>query len=949
MATNYPTSLDSFTDPAGTDPLTSPDHAGQHTDKNDAVEALEAKVGVNSSAVSTSLDYQMENHAHTSGSDDGGTVAAANISIADAGNDFTATTVEGALDELQADNETHAAAADPHTGYVLESLYDAKGDIITASADNTPAKTTVGADDTILMADSGATGGVKWVASASPSAVSTAAATGTADTFTRGDHVHAHEAAHLAHDTAWAAKGDLAVGTANDTAAILTAGADGKVLQALASEATGLVWADASAGAALDVQVDAVSIEDPVDEINFTTGLDVTTPGAGRVVVAVDASELDHDAMGGTNTHDEDDLTPDTVLIEETLAITGIITPTDTGTQDDYNPSGMSAASVVSWSSSSAALTLNGIDPGPSGHMLWLYNNSAVGSPYTITLVDQAGTSTFEFLLPGEQNVVIPPKSGVMLYYKAATTQWILFGEGLPSSDIYTRSIYITHEQMTDDGASAVTAGSTGTPPDSMSHYAFDNTNTEGVNFEFMLPGDLDVNNPDLVMTMFWGTAGDFGATDTVRWRFNWLMIDDADSTVASGTSVTDDVDPGTTYDTSELIVTEHTNQVDSTGYTPGAALVRCNLSRLAATAGDDFASNVRLYGVKFEYTAEVPVGATGGGGAISLEDLDDVDSATPEIGDALVWDGTEWIPESSGTNVNADPFYGDGSDGAIDFDGTNTFGFTTEAGGAPTLSYTLDRPIWGTVITIRAGITVQTDSFPIFGRKLTIEATGILDNKGGNASGLTAGANSNTRVYGGKNAGATGRNDTVGVGASSSNQTLVPVEATTVSRGGSGGQAGAQAAGTAGTIGQWALTTGLYSWRHAQGIAHGRGEATSVAGSTWSTGSGGGAGSLSDAAGTTVSGGGGGSGGIIGLIVKWISNQGTITVVGGNGGTATTTSTGVAGGGGGGGGGIVFVACRYYTGNNPIVTGGSPGSGVGGAGAAAAGADGWYNIVKGP
>jgi hypothetical protein len=115
----------------------------------------------------------------------------------------------------------HAAAGDPHTGYVLESLLDAKGDLISASADNTPIKLTVGADDTILMADAAAASGLKWVAAASPSAVGTAAATGTADTFTRGDHVHAHETAHLAHDTLWDAAGDLVQGTGLDTAAKL--------------------------------------------------------------------------------------------------------------------------------------------------------------------------------------------------------------------------------------------------------------------------------------------------------------------------------------------------------------------------------------------------------------------------------------------------------------------------------------------------------------------------------------------------------------------------------------------------------------------------------------------------------------------------------------------------------------------------------------------------------
>ena len=59
MATNFPTSLDSLTNPVAGDTLSSPSHAGQHTNANDAIEALEAKVGVNSSAVTTSLDYKV--------------------------------------------------------------------------------------------------------------------------------------------------------------------------------------------------------------------------------------------------------------------------------------------------------------------------------------------------------------------------------------------------------------------------------------------------------------------------------------------------------------------------------------------------------------------------------------------------------------------------------------------------------------------------------------------------------------------------------------------------------------------------------------------------------------------------------------------------------------------------------------------------------------------------
>jgi hypothetical protein len=61
MATSFPTGLDALTNPTGSSSLTSPDHAGQHTDANDAIEALQAKVGVNGSAVTSSLDYKITN------------------------------------------------------------------------------------------------------------------------------------------------------------------------------------------------------------------------------------------------------------------------------------------------------------------------------------------------------------------------------------------------------------------------------------------------------------------------------------------------------------------------------------------------------------------------------------------------------------------------------------------------------------------------------------------------------------------------------------------------------------------------------------------------------------------------------------------------------------------------------------------------------------------------
>lgn len=56
---NFPTSLDTLTNPSSSDTLDSPSHSGQHSDINDAVEALETKVGVNSSAVNTTHDFKL--------------------------------------------------------------------------------------------------------------------------------------------------------------------------------------------------------------------------------------------------------------------------------------------------------------------------------------------------------------------------------------------------------------------------------------------------------------------------------------------------------------------------------------------------------------------------------------------------------------------------------------------------------------------------------------------------------------------------------------------------------------------------------------------------------------------------------------------------------------------------------------------------------------------------
>ena len=70
MTTSFPGALDGFTNPVGSDSESTIPHHIQHTHANDAIAALEQKVGVNNSSVTSTLDYLVKTaanpgHSHT--------------------------------------------------------------------------------------------------------------------------------------------------------------------------------------------------------------------------------------------------------------------------------------------------------------------------------------------------------------------------------------------------------------------------------------------------------------------------------------------------------------------------------------------------------------------------------------------------------------------------------------------------------------------------------------------------------------------------------------------------------------------------------------------------------------------------------------------------------------------------------------------------------------------
>lgn len=285
---------------------------------------------------------------------------------------------------------------------------------------------------------------------------------------------------------------------------------------------------------------------------------------------------------------------------------------------------------------------------------------------------------------------------------------------------------------------------------------------------------------------------------------------------------------------------------------------------------------------------------------------------------------------------ANSSDLFGDGSDGALAYDGA-----ATVLGVAPVANvYTLTRDIMASAITISSGVTIKTGGFIVYctGTLTFTDATSVIQMDGAAASGSSgAAANGAAGSWQANNgAGAAGRTGTSGPGSNAAASSNAVGGA-----GGNGGAAGGNGGGNGATPSAPAASLG--STRTLQFLLLRRLMQTSGSGPTAAVyGQGGGGGGLTHTTGTG-NGGGGGSGGLHANVwARFVSGAGLISANGGAGAAASATGADNAGGGGGGGGGYASLVTSTPS---PAVTvqanGGAGGAGAGGGSAGATGSAG--------
>jgi hypothetical protein len=190
------------------------------------------------------------------------------------------------------------------------------------------------------------------------------------------------------------AKGDLLVGSANDTIGTLSVGSNGQVLQADSSTATGLKWADTNVISNPTISgltiSDASIVFEGATADAFETTLTVTDPTADRTVTIPNATTT----LVGTDTTD--------TLTNKTLTSASLTTPTITtatfkdgvvrGLEEDVNVVASAASGTINFDVDTASV--------------WYYTSNATAN-HTLNIRYSSSVSLNTALATGDAITVV--------------------------------------------------------------------------------------------------------------------------------------------------------------------------------------------------------------------------------------------------------------------------------------------------------------------------------------------------------------------------------------------------------------------------------------------------------------------------------------------------------------------------------------------------------------
>jgi len=203
---------------------------------------------------------------------------------------------------------------------VSKTILDAKGDLIVATAADTPSRLPVGTNGYVLLADSTQTTGIKWAPDPTSSSFDAKGdlLVGTADNAYTALPVGSNGQVLVADSTQasgikWSsetdpnsinksiidAKGDLVAGQADDTPARLPIGTNGQYLIADSAQTLGMKWADPS------IALGTQTTGDYVAGVSGGTGVSVTGSGGEgstpSIAIGQSVGTGDTVAFGGLN------------------------------------------------------------------------------------------------------------------------------------------------------------------------------------------------------------------------------------------------------------------------------------------------------------------------------------------------------------------------------------------------------------------------------------------------------------------------------------------------------------------------------------------------------------------------------------------------------------------------------------------------------------------------